>query len=188
MIETPAPRTSTVSPLRVAILLAVAAAAAVLVWVFAISGGDSNSSSSGSAKPTAATVTGLQQLAGSLKHPIYWAGAKANYTYELTKTKTGNVYVRYLPKGVAVGDSRADFLTVGTYPQVNPMKSISAALKRKGTTRFAVPGGGVAVQYSAHPTSVYVAYPGSSLLIEIFEPSPAQARAVAHSGAVRPLG
>jgi hypothetical protein len=43
------------------------------------------------------------------------------------------------------------------------------------------------VQYAAHPTSVYIAFPGSNLLIEVFEPAPAQARAVARSGAIRPL-
>jgi hypothetical protein len=171
----------------VGILIGVALIAAALVWAFAISGSGHKSSSNAS-KPTAATVAGLQQLAGTLRHPIYWAGEKSGYTYELTRTKSDNVYVRYLPKGVPVGDQRADFLTIGSYPQVNPMRSIGAALKRKGTTRFVVPGGGVAVQYAAHPTSVYVAFPGSSLLIEIFEPSPAQARAVARSGAIRPLG
>jgi hypothetical protein len=187
MIETPAPRPTSLSPLRVGILIGVAVIAAALVWAFAISGSDHKSAASTS-KPTVATVAGLQQLAGTLRHPIYWSGEKSGYTYELTRTKNDNVYVRYLPKGVQVGDRRADFLTVGTYPQVNPMRSITAALKRQGTTRFAVPGGGVAVQYAAHPTSVYVAFPGSSLLVEIFEPSPAQARAVARSGAIRPLG
>jgi len=187
MIETPTPRTSTINPLRLGLLVAVAAAAAALVWVFAISGGDSNSSTAGP-KPSAATVAGLEQLAGTLKHPIFWAGEKPGYTYELTRTSNDNVYVRYLPKGVHVGDKRADFLTVGTYPDKDPMQSISAALKRKGTTRFALPGGGVAVQYAAHPTSVYFAYPNSSLLLEVFEPSPAQARAVVRSGAIRPLG
>jgi hypothetical protein len=187
VIETPSSKPSSRSPLHVGILVGVAVIAAALVWAFVISGGGKKSSSSTS-KPAATTVAGLHQLAGQLRHPIYWAGEKSGYTYELTRTKNDNVYVRYLSKGVRVGDSRADFLTVGTYPQVNPMRSISTALKRKGTIRFAVPGGGVAVQYAAHPTSVYLAYPGSSLLIEVFEPSPAQARAVVRSGAIRPLG
>jgi len=186
VIETPAPRPASRNPLRVGILVGVALVVAALVWALVISGGSKDSSSDAS-KPTATTVAGLEQLAGTLRHPIYWAGDKTGYTYELTRTKNDNVYVRYLPKGVQVGDSRANFLTVGTYPQANPMRTISAALKRKGTTRFVVPGGGVAVQYAAHPTSVYIAFPGSNLLIEVFEPAPAQARAVARSGAIRPL-
>jgi hypothetical protein len=187
MIETPAPKTQKLNPVRVALVGAAAVAAAVLVWVFVISGVGSSSTTTGN-KPTATTVAGLEQLAGTLKHPIYWAGEKSSYTYELTKAQNGNVYVRYLPSGVKVGDQRADFLTVGTYPEKNPMASIASALKRKSTVRFTAPGGGVAVQDGAHPTSVYLAYPGSKLLLEIFEPSPAKARAVVSSGAIRPLG
>jgi hypothetical protein len=89
---------------------------------------------------------------------------------------------------VKVGDKRADFLTVGTYPETNPMRSLTNALKRKGTQRFTVPQSGTAVQDSAHPTSVYLTYPNSSLLLEVFEPSPATARSVVRSGAIIPLG
>jgi hypothetical protein len=186
VIETPAPNTAKLNPARVGIVVAVAIVAAVLVWVFAISGGGSGSSSS--PKASAASVAQLEQLAAKLKHPIYWAGTKPGYTYELTQTKSGNVYVRYLPPGVKVGDQRADFLTVGTYPDANPVKRVGAAVKRQNTTHFTAPDGGVAVQYNAHPTSVYLAYPNSSTLLEIFEPSPAQARAVVRSGVIRPLG
>jgi hypothetical protein len=189
MIEAPAPKSPKVPPRRVAIVVAAAVIVAVLVWVLAGSGGSSkNSSSSASAKPVAATQTQLLQLAAKLKHPIYWAGVKQGYTYELTQTSDGNVYVRYLPPGVNVGDKRADFLTVGTYPETNPMRSLTNALKRKGTQRFAVPQSGTAVQDSAHPTSVYLTFPNSSLLLEVFEPSPAAARSVVRSGAITPVG
>ena len=189
MVEAPSHKSPKVPPRRVAIVVAAAVIVAVLVWVLASSGsGKKNGGTTASAVPTAATQVQLEQLAAKVKHPIYWAGAKAGYTYELTQTSDGNIYVRYLPPGVKVGDKRADFLTVGTYPETNPMRSLTNALKRKGTQRFSVPQGGTAVQDSAHPTSVYLTYPNSSFLLEIFEPSPAQARAVARSGAIQPLG
>jgi hypothetical protein len=187
VIEASVPKPSKTTPLRVVLVLLVAAVLAALVWALVIKSGGS-SKPAANAKPSAATVAGLEELAGTLKHPIYWAGDKPGYTYELTKTDSGNVYVRYLPKGVQVGDLRADFLTVGTYPDANPMRRLGAALKRKGTIRFNVPDGGTAVQDSAHPTSVYLAYPNSSLLLEVFEPSPAKARAVVKSGVIRPVG
>jgi hypothetical protein len=187
VIEASVSKPSKTTPLRVVLVVLVAAVLAALVWALVIKSGGSSKPAAG-AKPTAETVAGLEQLATTLKHPIYWAGEKSGYTYELTKTGTGNVYVRYLPKGVQVGDLRADFLTVGTYPDANPMRRLNAALKRKGTVRFSVPQGGIAVQDSAHPTSVYLAYPKSTLLLEVFEPSPAQARAVVKSGVIRPLG
>ena len=51
-----------------------------------------------------------------------------------------------------MGDKRADCLTVGTYPEASPMRSLTNALKRQGTQRFAVPQGGTAVQDGARPT------------------------------------
>lgn len=189
MIEAPAPKSPKVPPRRVAIVVAAAVVVAVLVWVLAGSGGGkSNGGSAKTAQPGAATQAQLQQLAAKLRHPVYWAGAKNGYTYELTQTSDGNVYVRYLPPGVHVGDKRADFLTVGTYPETNPMRSLTSALKRKGTQRFTVPQSGTAIQDSAHPTSVYLTYPNSSLLLEVFEPSPAAARSVVRSGAIQPVG
>jgi hypothetical protein len=186
VIEAPAPRTPKLNPLRVGLAVALAVAIGVVVWL--VAGGSGGSSSSNSAKPHAASQAELTQLAAKLRHPIYWTGPKAGYTYELTQTSKGNVFVRYLPPGVKVDDQRADFVTVGTYPDANPMRSISAALKRKGTVRLSVPNGGVAVQDSAHPTSVYLTYPNSSLLLEIFAPNPTAARNVVKSGAVVPLG
>jgi hypothetical protein len=186
VIEAPAPRTPKLNALRVGLAIAVAVAIGLVVWL--VAGGSGGSSSSDGSKPHAATQAELTQLAAKLKHPIYWTGPKAGYTYELTQTEKGNVYVRYLPQGVQVGDSRADFVTVGTYPDTNPMRSVATALKRKGTVRLSAPNGGVAVQDAAHPTSVYLAFPNSSLLLEIFAPNPTAARSIAKSGTVVPLG
>jgi hypothetical protein len=38
------------------------------------------------------------------------------------------------------------------------------------------------------PTSVYVAKPGSDLLIEVYSPDAAQAQGLARGGAIVPLG
>jgi hypothetical protein len=168
-----------------------AATAAIAALAIAGCGGGSNSSTSTTAKrapAVAASLSDLKNLQSSLRHPIYWVGAKSNFTYELTKTNGGNVYVRYLPSGVKVGDSRPEFLTVGTYPQANAYQNIQTAAKRKGARETKLSGGGLAVENSARPTSVYVAYPNSSLLIEVFDPSAKVARTIVRSGQVVPLG
>ena len=54
--------------------------------------------------PVAASVAKLKALSTSLNQPIYWAGAKAGTTYELTQSTSG-IFVRYLPKGAKVGSS-----------------------------------------------------------------------------------
>jgi hypothetical protein len=149
-------------------------------------GGSSKKPGSRSAA-VAATVADLKNLQSSLRHPIYWAGAKARYTYELTQTSGGSVYVRYLPSGVKVGDPRPAFLTVGTYPQAGAYKNVVTASKRRGARKLRLANGGLAIQNASRPTSVYMAYPNSGLLIEVYDPSAKSARALVRSGRVRPL-
>src|SRR5205807_1091001 len=57
----------------------------------------------GSGTPTEASVARLKALAGSLGHPIYWAGEQSATTYEPTQTSDDRVYIRYLPQGEQVG-------------------------------------------------------------------------------------
>jgi hypothetical protein len=67
------------------------------------------------AVPAAASRAELTALATSLGHPIYWAGPRTGYTYEVTQDASGKVFIRYLPPGLAVGASKP-YLTVATYP------------------------------------------------------------------------
>jgi len=48
-------------------------------------------------------------------------------------------------------------------------------------------GGGIAVQSARSPKSVYVAYPGSDVQVEVYDPSPERARRLALSDRLRPL-
>lgn len=173
--------------LRPALLTALALVA-IPVAASGCGGGSKSTTSAASSPAVAASVAELKNLQSSLRHPIYWAGAKAGFTYELTQTRSGNVYVRYLPSGVKVGDDHPNYLTVGTYPQADAFKNVQIASRRKGATKSHLPGGGLAVQNASRPTSVYVAYPNSSLLVEVFDPSAKVARSLVRSGQVRPLG
>jgi hypothetical protein len=69
------------------------------------------------APATAASIERLNRFASSVGHPIYWAGSQPTFTYELSRTKDGRVYIRYLPPGVKPGDSKPKYLAIGTYPQ-----------------------------------------------------------------------
>jgi hypothetical protein len=136
--------------------------------------------------PTAATAAQLTALATSLGHPIYWAGPKAGYTYELTETSTGKVFVRYLPRGVPVGDKRADYLTIATYPFPGALAAVEKTATGASTIKLA--DGGLAVVDPSYPKSIHLAYPGSGYQVEVFDPSPARVRQVVASGQVKPLG
>jgi hypothetical protein len=134
------------------------------------------------------SVSRLTSLSASLGHPIYWAGAEHGNTYELSRTKDGLVYIRYLPKGAKVGDPKPNYLAVGTYPQANAFAVLKATAKKQRVATMSLRGGGLAFVDKSHPTSVYLAYPGSAYQIEVYDPSPARARRLAVSGKVVPLG
>jgi hypothetical protein len=190
MIEASAPKPLKVTRFRAIAGVVVLVAAALVIWLVARGGNDS-SPSTASATPApnaAASPAELANVANSVKHPVYWIGEKSGFTYELTKAKNGNLWVRYLPAGVAVGDTRPNFLTIGSYPQANAFKNVQATAKKKGVQSFGVPSGGVAVEYTARPSSVYVAYPASNVLVEVYDPSPATARSIVKSGDIRPTG
>jgi hypothetical protein len=189
MIEASAPKPFfKASRIRVGAAIAVAVAVAFIVWLVARPGDDSPSTASTRTEPVAASVSDLASVAGSLKHQLYWIGQKSGFTYELTKVKSGNVWVRYLPSGTQLGDTRANFLTIGTYPKQNAFQSVQSATKRKGAVAVTAPNGAAAVQYTDRPSSIYVAFPGSNVLIEVFDPSPPTARSVVTSGALRTAG
>ena len=81
--------------------------------------GTASSAKSNRTNSYVATPALLLATSQALGHQIYWAGPRAKVTYELTVTRGGLVYVRYLTAGAKVGDPRPNFVTVGTYPKAN---------------------------------------------------------------------
>jgi hypothetical protein len=140
------------------------------------------------APATAASIERLNRFASSTGHPIYWAGSQPTFTYELSRTKDGRVYIRYLPPGVKPGDSRPKYLAIGTYPQRHAFATLRATAKKQGAQMIHLAGGGLAFQYKSRPTSVYLAYPGSNYQIEVFDPSPRRALELVVSGQVKAVG
>lgn len=62
-------------------------------------GGDERSKG----EPIETTVKQLRATAANAAGPIYWAGRGPGTRLELTETKAGKTFVRYLPSGVSVG-------------------------------------------------------------------------------------
>jgi hypothetical protein len=191
------------SRLRVGAVLAIAAAAGLGAWAV-IANRDSGAPSASPGPPAATTTgtpaattatarpiapvglsaNGLRTLTASISQPIYWVGPKPGYLYELTRTSTGKIFVRYLPPGTPVGAKKATYLIIATYPFRGALK----ALKNLTTARHvAIPGGGIAIVDKTHPQSVHLAYPGIDNQVEVYDPSPARSLAIARSGTVRPV-
>jgi hypothetical protein len=173
--------------IRVGALVALAFVAGLVVWLL-VRGGSS-------AKPTqtAATEASVAQLgnvANSLGHPIFWLGPKNGYTYELTQTPSGKVFVRYLPPGVDIGVDKP-YLTVATYPFAGAFAAVQKQARAPGAVSSRLGQGGVAVLDTAYPKSVHAAYPGLDYQVEVFDPAPAaamQAVAAGHLAALGPRG
>ena len=135
-------------------------------------------SSAGPVGVAATSPSKLQQLATSLGQPIYWASSEAGRTLEVRQTSQGYVYVRYLPRGVAVGDRRA-FRSIATYPLANAFAVTKALGQKAGETTISLPGGGIGV-YAKQKGSkdAYVAFPNENFQVEVFDPTAGAARAL----------
>jgi hypothetical protein len=150
--------------------------------------GDDGGAPAKRAPATTASIRALASLAASVGHPVYWAGPKDGYRYELTHTTDGRIYIRYLPSNVAVGTSAPNYLTVGTYPVKDALATVSAIGAKPGGSLLKLARGAVAAIDPDHPLSTYIAYPGSGYEIEVYDPSPGQSRQVAASGAIVAAG
>ena len=165
--------------------LAIASVVAIGATIWLLARGDGSSlATPNKTNAVLASQEDLQRLAAELKQPIYWAGPSPNETYELTRTSNGSVYIRYLPKDVDIGDPRPRFTTVGTYPSPTAYADLESGAKPKDTTVFRFPSGALAVTYSSAPSSVFFAFPNSPYTVEVFDRSPARARALVRSSKI----
>jgi len=169
----------------VAMGVAVLLSAALVGWLLLRDDGSSAARPIGAA-PTLVSQEQLTRIAQAADGPIYWAGPRVGYGYELTVTPGGRVYLRYLPEGVAAGDSRAGFLTVGTYPDSHAFATLQRGSQRSDTTTLQLPHGGLAVVSQRAPKSVYLAYRGAQDQVEVFDPE-GNARRLVTDGAVVPV-
>lgn len=184
----PRVRTPKNAYLQLGALLGVALVAFIVTW-FLMHGGSGKSSARLPAKgrPAIVTEAQLQALAKQTKFPVYWAGPKSGAAYELTRTSDGRIYIRYLQSASEVGTRSARFLTIGTYPSNHAFLRIQRAAKRKGGLSLKIGGGGMLVFNTTTPTSVYFGYPATNYQVEVYDPSPQQARTLVLGGKITPI-
>ena len=137
--------------------------------------------------PAAVSESQLKSLASQSSQPIYWAGPKHG-TYELTRTTDRRTYIRYLPSADKVGDRTPNYLTVGTYPTKQAFSALRRAAARDGAVSANVDHGGLLVFNTSAPKSVYFSHPKSGYQVEVYDPSPLQARGLVLSGSIKPIG
>jgi hypothetical protein len=136
--------------------------------------------------PAAVSESQLKTLAAQSDQPIYWAGPKPG-AYELTRTTDGRIYIRYLPSTGKVGDRTPTYLTVGTYPTKQAFSAIKRAAARQGGVSVKIQHEGLLVFNAGTPKSVYFSYPRSGYQVEVYDPSPQQARTLVLGGKITPI-
>jgi hypothetical protein len=168
-------------------VIAVAVLIALVLWLV-VQWRSSVSKPAASAPQRAGAVPVTQAVLGALARssPIYWAGARAGTTYELTRTADGRIFLRYLPHGVAVG-AVEPYLTIGTYPLAGAFAITNTLAARNGAVRVNVPGGGVGFYDASSPTNVYVAFPRAGDQIEVYDPAAGEALRLVASGQIGPV-
>ncbi len=173
--------------IRSYIALALVAVAAVLLVAWLVSD-DEDSSSGGSDTVEVVSADELEDAVADEQEPVYWAGEQEGTELELSQPGEGRTYVRYLTGGAEAGDERADFLTVGTYVQAAPVAALRRQAKESGGVLGTAPGKGVVYFNRNQPTSVYLAYPGVDVEIEVFDPNFTRALQLVNSGQIVPVG
>ena len=174
---------------RAGAAIAIGVVVAVVVWLLLRGGGHAaHRATATRAHVGALTAAQLRALPGQVGHPVYWAGPRSGHTYEVTWAPKGNVFVRYLTPGTPIGTRSMKFLVVASYPESNAYAQAQLGSRRKGALVLQLGKGGLGVAQPAIPHSVYVAYPGLPVLIEVYSPSPAFARRLVTSGQITPVG
>ena len=129
----------------------------------------------------------LRRIARGHDAPVYWAGPRANASYEFTRTVDGRAYVRYLPPGARAGERRPRSLTIGTYPVEDGVAAIRSAAQAQGMTLEDLAGGALAAYSPSKPKNVYFATEGSPVEVEAYSPTAGLALQLVGSGRVRPV-
>lgn len=164
-------------------VLSVALIAAVAVWVLR-----DDSSAPAADEPTAVSASELSDFAADQDTPVYWLGEREGASYELTDSDSGRIYVRYLTDGADVGDERARFITVATYPSEDGVAALrKAAREGNGAKLGKTDDGAVLLIDPSSPNNAHLAYPGANLQVEVYSPTPGEALRLAARGDVEPV-
>lgn len=171
----------------IAAAMSIAVVAGALVWLLAIRDGGEGATARVDGARLLGSETDLAVLSADVGHPVYWPGERAGTRLEATMLEDGQVFVRYLDEGAAAGDPRPQFLSVGTYPVRDAYETLEAVARLEGSAAESLDDGALVVQSAEAPESVYMAYPGHDLQIEVYDPDARRALRIATSGAIHPV-
>jgi hypothetical protein len=170
-------------------VIALVLAVGFLAWVVTRDGDDGESApASAQAETRIVSEEELANIASTVGHPVYWAGAIPGTELEVTESGDGSILVRYLEDGAGVEEGGAEFLAIGSYPLVDAKGAMDEFAEKPDAIVRRAPDGREVMTTKQAQTNVYFADLDNSLQIEVYDPSPQRAMSLARSGQVQPIG
>lgn len=139
-------------------------------------------------QPTELSASQLRVYAATMGRELYWLGPIEGRRLEVTEAGQRGLFVRYVPTGGALGDQSHSFTTIATYPVEGAYQTAVRSGRAVGSVSQRLASGGLAVWRRSRPSNVYIAFPRSGVLVEIFDPGRSVSRTLARSERVRPVG
>ena len=112
----------------------------------------------------------LRNVVNAKKITAYWAGPQDGAKYTLIATTPGVAFVRYLPGGVGLNDTKTLFRAIGTYTQKNAFAVSTAGANATGNAGFVSADGNAVFYSTARPTNIYIGIKGKDIQVEVFDP------------------
>ena len=112
----------------------------------------------------------LRNVVIAKKITAYWAGPQDGAKYTLIATTPGVAFVRYLPGGVGLNDTKTLFRAIGTYTQKNAFAVSTAGANATGNAGFVSADGNAVFYSTARPTNIYIGIKGKDIQVEVFDP------------------
>jgi hypothetical protein len=129
----------------------------------------------------------LRSISRALGRPLYWAGQRRPARLEYTQASDGSTYVRYLTGSARAGAKGSDYVVVATYAQPDASARVLSIAHRKHFTIEHLSNGAVAVTDPKSPRNIHLVFGAQPYQVEIYAPSPEEARRIVRAGAVRPV-
>jgi hypothetical protein len=115
------------------------------------------------------TEAELKVAVKKLASPVFWAGPLKDAKYTLNASNPKQIYVRYLPGGQGVGDTKRQYRVIATYVVPGAFASTAAAGNQTNGVTLSRADGAVVYYNKLEPTNIYLANKDSDYQIEVFD-------------------
>ena len=119
---------------------------------------------------------------------VYWVGPQDGAKYSLIVSSPTIAYLRYLPGGVGLTDTKTLLRIIGTYSMKNAFTVVANTGNILGNIGFTNADGNSVFYSTGRTTNVYVGIKGKDTQVEIFDPGAEQSVGMATiKGQLRPV-